>query len=170
MPSALFVFGSMREMLPAALFATQTASAPTAIAVGPFSHRDRVSAAAVVRIDPSDRVVRRVRHPNHFSGRDRGRPVADVKRIGADFGERRRAVPRNGASPELATQMEPLPTTIPAGSVPGARRLRHAARYGSIRARVESPKTAQIEPKPTATLPLGEPKPFRRRGSAARPR
>ena len=57
----------------------------------------------------------------------------------------------------METQTEPLPTAIPAGIVPA--RVDSATRpvAGSIRARVESPKTAQIEPKPPATLPFGEP-------------
>ena len=146
----------MRETEPAAVFATQIASAPTATDSGPSptaivptapppgSIRASSSSPSIAtQIAPSPDAIPAGRRPtlNSLSGASSN--VSGAKRWTVE-------------ESELLTQTERLPTVTPAGCAPTIVEPETRTVCGSMRASVESPNAAHTQPAPTATLPLGE--------------
>ena len=150
----MFVFGSIRETVPSPLFATHAAPAPTAIADGPLPTGIAVEAsdaglmrhtvpspAFAVQIDPSPYAIALGRDPTL---RVATGPVSNVAGLKRQYVE----------SSPFATQTASSAYVIPLGPPPAYPRSATRPLSGSIRTSVEFPKTAQMEPPPSATEPL----------------
>src|SRR4051794_24862355 len=137
-PATSTLTGSIRETVPAAVFATHTRPPPTATAVGSaptgivlvelVSGSMRVTASAplsATQTAPSPNAMATGPRPTRI-GRPTVSYVFALKRVTVE-------------SPELTTQTEPLPTATPAGLGPTKVASTSAGGLGSTQASVESP-------------------------------